>query len=115
LVSGGAPQPGYVRTLSEYDCVHSKVRWRTFSAYSRFGALVMSKGNDKAAWNPVAHGDDNEGALRAVCGASDVGAVISAKSLGQLVISLMQVWDPEPLAQASPLGKPSRDKPSGRR
>jgi hypothetical protein len=117
LVTGGAP--GYVRTLNEYDCANSLVRWRTFSAYSRFGALVMTKANSDGQWNPVAHGGSSEGALRLVCGSADTGGVIAAKSIGQLVLSLMASWDPVP-AQApaqAPSQKPAAagDKPAPRR
>ncbi|MGZ3378440.1 MAG: hypothetical protein ACXU8S_17735, partial [Phenylobacterium sp.] len=41
LASGGPQQPGYVRTLNEYNCVSHQLRWRTFQVYSRFGDLVI--------------------------------------------------------------------------
>ena len=45
ILTGNPPQPGYVRTLSEYDCDNSRTRWREFSAYSRSGSALISKRN----------------------------------------------------------------------
>jgi len=89
LVSGGPPQPGYVRTVSEYDCTARRLRWRTFSVYSEFGASVMHKDNDDLGWLSA----DNDGGLRTVCGDGGGQAVVSAPSLPQLVIGLMRTWD----------------------
>src|SRR5690349_6855879 len=60
LTEGGPQQPGYVRTLNEYDCVARQVRWRTFQVYSRFGDLVMKQDNHDDDWNPAP--DEGEGA-----------------------------------------------------
>jgi hypothetical protein len=94
LVSGGPAQPGYVRTLNEYDCITRRVRWRSFDVYSRFGALVMHKDNAEQAWQ----GSDADAGLRAVCDRRSDGAVVSAASMTQLVVNLMQAWD-----EAAPL------------
>src|SRR5262249_21201375 len=43
ILSGNPPQPGYVRTLTEYDCQQNRTRWREFTAFSRAGATLVSK------------------------------------------------------------------------
>ncbi|MBS0360101.1 MAG: hypothetical protein JSR98_01870, partial [Proteobacteria bacterium] len=35
ILSEGPHQPGYVSTLTDYDCDQWTSRWRSFSAYSR--------------------------------------------------------------------------------
>src|SRR4051812_29140169 len=35
ILDNGPPEPGYVRTLNEYDCARGITRWRRFSAFSR--------------------------------------------------------------------------------
>jgi hypothetical protein len=97
LTSGGPPLPGYVRTLNDYDCVSRQVRWRTFQVYSRFGDLVMKQDNRAPEWTPTA---DLEGAagLRVVCDHAAGASVVSGSSMAELVLSLMQGWDPQPSA-----------------
>jgi len=102
LTEGGPKQPGYVRTLNEYDCVARQVRWRTFQVYSRFGDLVMKQDNLDDDWNPTPDAGEGAAAMKAVCDGSVGGAVISASSVSQLVLNLMQAWDeqaPLPPAQ----------------
>lgn len=89
LVTGGPPQPGYVRTLNEYDCITRRVRWRSFDVYSRFGALIMHKDNADPTWQ----GSDADAGLRTVCDAHGDGAVVAAASMTQLVVNLMSNWD----------------------
>ena len=120
LVSDGPQQPGYVRMLNEYDCAGHKVRWRSFFVYSRFGALVMHKDNADASWKPASDSEADIG-LRVACEGSAGRGAIAAKSVSQVVISLMQGWDaatPLPPLQAvdPPPGKAAhRDKPRRRR
>lgn len=95
LISGGPQQPGYVRTLNEYDCADRKVRWKSFFVYSRFGASVMSKENDQPDWRAAAPGSEDEAGLRLVCDHANRWSAVAATSLSQLVISLMQAWDAE--------------------
>lgn len=108
LISGGPQQPGYIRTLNEYDCAARKIRWKSFFVYSRFGASVMQKDNDDEAWNTGAPGSEAEAALRLVCDRSNRWSAIASQSIGQVVITLMQAWDAEAslparrIAQAPP-------------
>lgn len=122
LVTEGPPQPGYVRMQSDYDCGQRRVRWRTFSVYSRFGALVMQKDNDDPAWTEAPDGSGDAASLRVVCYADPGRSAIAAKSVGQVVIGLMQAWDAEaplpPLqtVEPAPKKKPApRDKTVQRR
>ncbi|MFI4966942.1 MAG: surface-adhesin E family protein [Caulobacterales bacterium] len=123
LVSGGPQQPGYVRTLNEYDCAVRKVRWKSFFVYSRFGAPIMHKDNDDGAWNAAAPGSQAEAELRLVCDHSNRWSAIASQSISHLVITLMQAWDAEaPLpalqaVRARPKASAAkrRDKPAARR
>jgi hypothetical protein len=98
LGSGGPQQPGYVRTLNEYDCRERRMRWRSLAIYSRFGAQILKKDNPDTAWNPASDGGEADAGLRVVCDGAAGGAVVSAPSVSKLVISLMQAWD-----EAAPL------------
>lgn len=98
LVSGGPQQPGYVRTLNEYDCAGHKNRWKSFDVYSRFGASVLHKDNDDESWVAVTPGGEAEVSARLVCEHNNRWEAIASQSLSQLVISLMQAWD-----EAAPL------------
>jgi hypothetical protein len=93
LVSGGPQHPGYVRTLNEYDCAGRRVRWKTFSVYSRFGDLVIHKDNADETWQPAPPGSEAEASTRLVCDHANKWAGMAATSLSQLVITLMQAWD----------------------
>jgi hypothetical protein len=102
LVSGGPQHPGYVRTLNEYDCAGRRVRWKTFSVYSRFGDLVIHKDNADETWQPAPPGSEAEASTRLVCDHANKWAGMAATSLSQLVITLMQAWDdaaPRPTLQ----------------
>jgi hypothetical protein len=119
LLNGGPPQPGYVRTLSEFDCEAMKFRWRTFTIYNRFGAVVVKQDNAEPAFVSLERGSDEEAIFRTVCDGSGGGSVVAAPSLGLLVIGLMQGWDEAamtsaisqlPPAPAPP--KPGRKMPS---
>jgi len=122
LVANGPAQPGYVRMQSDYDCGQRRVRWRTFSVYSRFGALVMQKDNEDETWTAAPDGSEEAASLRVVCHDDPGRSAIAAKSISQVVIGLMQAWDAEaalpPLQTAAPKAKPKpaqRDKRAKRR
>lgn len=104
IVQGGPPQPGYVRTQTDYDCLNKQVRWRTFSAYSRSGALLVTRDNANPAWTEAAAAPDIYAAFRVAC-EGGAGSAVSAESIGRLVITLMASWDaPEaPAAPSQPL------------
>lgn len=107
LGAGGPQQPGYVRTLNEYDCLERRMRWRSLAIYSRFGAQVLTRENPDTAWNPSTDGGEADAGLRVVCDGVAWGSVVSAPSVSKLVISLMQAWDEAaplpPLQTADPL------------
>jgi hypothetical protein len=98
LTTGGPQQPGYVRTLNEYDCVGRRIRWKTFQVYSRFGESVMKKDNADDEWNPTPEQGEGARAVKVVCDGETGGSVVAAQSVSKLVITLMQTWD-----EAAPL------------
>jgi hypothetical protein len=100
LLNGGPPQPGYVRTLNEFDCEAYKVHWRTFTIYNRFGAVVVKQDNADPAFKPLERGSDEEAIFKTVCDGAGGGSVVSAPSLGLLVIGLMQGWDEAAMTSA---------------
>jgi hypothetical protein len=114
LTTGAPQQPGYVRTLNEYDCVGRRIRWKTFHVYSRFGETVMKKDNADDEWNPAP--DEGEGgrAFKVVCDGSTGGSVVAAQSVSKLVITLMQSWDEAaplpPLQKVAPAPPASKTK-----
>ena len=115
LVSDGPPQPGYVRTLNDYDCLQWKIRWRSFSVYSRFGALVLHKDNADPAWAPVEGNIEAMSAARIVCDGKAGEDVYAAPSIGRLVIGLMQAWDAAaPLPPLQPAPPPAKTAPHRR-
>jgi hypothetical protein len=118
LVSGGPQQPGYVRTLNEYDCAKRKIRWARFDVYSRFGASIIHKDNDTNAWNDVAPDSEADASIRLVCDHSNRWAAIASQSVSQLVLTLMRTWDEaapmpplQPVAAAPPAKMSARKKP----
>ncbi|HEY0651156.1 surface-adhesin E family protein [Phenylobacterium sp.] len=94
ILTGNPPTPGYVRTLSEYDCGLNRTRWREFSAFSRSGAQLVSKVNPNPEWGPAEEASDTYAAHRVVCEGGGGGAIVSAESVAKVVISLMGSWDP---------------------
>jgi hypothetical protein len=117
ILDGSPPQPGYVRTLSEYDCSKREVRWRTFSAYSRTGTLLVKQDNRSNDWVPANAAAETLAALRVVCGESDGDAAISAGGVADVVIALLQAYDPAPTPAAAlpkPPAKPAPAKPAAR-
>lgn len=93
LVSGGAQQPGYVRTLNDYDCSAWMIRWRSFFVYSRFGDLMIHKDNETAAWAPIEGKLEAVASARIVCDGRQAGSVYAASTIGSLVLTLMQAWE----------------------
>jgi hypothetical protein len=116
LTEGGPQQPGYVRTLNEYDCVARQIRWRTFQVYSRFGDLVMKQDNRDDVWSPTPDAGEGAAAMRAVCDGSVGGSVIAANSVSSLVLSLMKSWDAqEPLPPAQIPDPPPKAKSAAKK
>lgn len=101
LSAGLPPQPGYVRTLNEYDCLAGRTRWMTFSAFSRGGGLLVTRQNPTPDWGPADEAGDMLSGYRVVCQGGG-GAVVAADSLAKVVISLMAAWDPPPPVFAAP-------------
>ncbi|MBU1374838.1 MAG: hypothetical protein KKE02_24590 [Alphaproteobacteria bacterium] len=108
ILSGNPPQPGYVRTLTEYDCAAQRTRWREFTAFSRAGGLLISKVNPQPEWGPADEASDTYAAYRVVCEGVGGGSVVSADSVAKVVINLMGSWDPppEPFAPITPVVAP---------
>jgi hypothetical protein len=111
ILSSGPPQPGYVRTLSEYDCAAQRTRWREFSAFSRAGKLLVSKVNPQPEWGPADEESDTYAAYRVVCEGVGGGSVVSADSVAKVVISLMGAWDPADQPAAT-VPEPAPAKPA---
>ncbi len=99
------PQPGYVRALNEYDCDGQKTRWKSFTAFSRAGAPLVSRDNPDVAWSEVTPLSGALGEWRVACGYSAGDSVIAADSVAKVVIALMRAWDPVPVPKP-PLAKP---------
>ncbi len=93
IVSSGPPQPGYVRTQTDYDCLNKQIRWRTFSAYSRSGALLVTRDNPNPGWTEATSAVDTYAAFKVAC-VGEMASAVSAESIGRLVIGLMASWDP---------------------
>lgn len=104
ILSGETPLPGYVRTLTDYDCINRETRWRTFQAYARSGEMLMTRDNPSPAWSPVTSAPDILAAYRTVCEANTGAAIVSAESIAKIVIALMASWavSPTPAAKSEP-------------
>ena len=116
ILTGNPPTPGYVRTLTEYNCVEQRTRWREFSAFSRSGALLVSKVNPNPEWGPAEEASDTSAAHSVVCEGGGGGAIVSADSVAKVVINLMGSWDPPPapLAPFTPPVKTPAPKPAAK-
>lgn len=110
ILTGNPPTPGYVRTLTEYDCEANRTRWREFSAFSRSGSMLVSKVNPNPEWGPSDEVSDTYAAYRVVCEGVGGGSVVSAESVAKIVISLMGSWDPPP-APLTPVVPPTKTPP----
>lgn len=111
ILTGNPPTPGYVRTLTEYDCAANRTRWREFSAFSRSGALLVSKVNPNPEWGPADEAPDTAAAHRVICEGAGGSAVVSADSVAKVVIRLMGSWDAPPAATAPATKAPARPAP----
>jgi hypothetical protein len=114
LLNGGPPQPGYVRTLNEFDCDAMKFRWRTFTIYNRFGAVVVKQDNPETAFAALGRGSEEEDLFRTVCDGGGGGSVVAAPSLGLLVIGLMHEWDEAAMASSLADLAPPEPKPASK-
>jgi len=110
ILSQPPEQPGYVRTLTDYDCERREFRWREFSAFTRSGETLVTKQNPAYGWESVTKGPDTLGAYQVVCGQSLGRGIISAESVAKLVITIMASWDP-PAAKSPPKGAPAARTP----
>ncbi|HEY3949088.1 surface-adhesin E family protein [Phenylobacterium sp.] len=119
ILSEGPRQPGYVSTLTDYDCDQWKYRWRSFSVYSRSGQRLLHKDNDDPVWSAVAKDVDARPAARRICDGQATLSTYAASSIGQLVSALMQAWDEaEPLPPgpgAAPAATPAPPQPAKKR
>ena len=102
ILTGDPPQPGYVRTLSEYDCAARQTRWLEFTAYSRAGGMLINKVNPQPEWAPATAAPDIHAAYRVVCEGVGGRAAVSADSVAKVVINLMGSWD-SPLTPLLPI------------
>lgn len=105
ILSGDPPQPGYVRTLTEYDCDTERTRWREFSAFSRAGGLLVNKVNPRPDWGSAIDAYDTYVGYRIICEGIGGGSVVSADSVAKIVINLMGSWDP-PAGVFAPIAPP---------
>lgn len=110
ILSGDPPQPGYVRTLTEYDCEAERTRWREFSAFSRAGGLLVSKVNPRSDWGSAIDAYDTYVGYRIICEGIGGGSVVSADNVAKIVINLMSSWDPAfaPVVPSAPVAKAAR-------
>jgi hypothetical protein len=100
ISSSTPPVPGYVRTLTDYDCDRGEFRWREFSAFSRSGDLLLNRINPSYSWERSDKAADTLAAHNAICGQGTGQNAVSADSIAKLVITLMRTWDPSPAQQA---------------
>lgn len=103
ILDNGPPEPGYVRTLNEFDCARGVTRWRRFSAFSRTGSALVNQENKSSDWGSANSSTEAVVALRVVCGTSSGDAVISAESIGPAVVALLGTFDLPPPKPASAL------------
>ena len=108
------PQPGYVRALNEYDCAAQKTRWKTFTAFSRAGAPLVSRDNKETAWSDVTPTSAALAEWRVACGHSSGDSAIEADSVAKVVIALMRAWDPPTLALPPPTAQGKTPAPQGK-
>ena len=109
ILSSGPSQPGYVATVTDYDCRQWRFRWRSVSAYSRVGQQMLHNDNTAADWTPVTGEPEAVAVARIVCDGRAADAVYAAESFGQLVSALMGAWDSaEPAAPPPPEPAPAK-------
>lgn len=103
-------QPGYVRTLTDYNCPRRLFRWREFSVFARSGDRLVQRQNSTYAWESADKAPDTAAAFQIACGQGGAQRVVTAESAARLVILLMGSWD-QP--QAPPAASPRSPKPPG--
>ena len=96
------PQPGYVRALNEYDCAAQKSRWRSFTVFSRSGAILLSRENPAGDWVDAAPATGAYGEWRVACGYSRGDSALEADGIAKVVIALMRSFDPPPAPGTAP-------------
>lgn len=119
ISSSTPPQPGYVRTLTDYDCERREFRWREFSAFSRAGDLLLKKTNPSYSWESADKAIDTLAAYQSICERGRGQGVVAADSIAKLVITLMGTWDPRepqvaagvPASKSAPAKPPLASKP----
>ena len=52
IMDGGPDQPGYIRTLADYDCIQGQVRWQLVDAFARNGELLVTQRNTTQGFGP---------------------------------------------------------------
>lgn len=118
ILGGDPPEPGYLRTLGEYDCGAGQARWREVFVFSRSGQQLAHTVNAAQDWKPAREDVETYGAYRIVCAAGDGDSVVAADSMARVVVALMASWNPSPMpaapdAKAGPPNPgPSRAKPA---
>ena len=110
IVGGDLAQPGYVRTLTDFDCVTRQTRWRQFSAFTRSGELLLTRDNPSSNWILASSTPETQEAIGVVCGAAASRSAISADSVARVVIALMAAWDPP--GGAKPATQPPAKTPA---
>lgn len=113
ILNEAPPQPGYVRALNEYDCAGRKSRWRSFTAFSRAGDVLLSRDNASGDWTDVTSTSGTLGEWRVACGLSRGDSAVEADSIAKVVIALMRAFDPAlapPVRPAAAL--PSKTPPA---
>lgn len=105
ILTTDPPQPGYVRSLNEYDCKRQRMRWLNFAAFFRDGSSAVERVNPSPQWEPVNTSRSRQAELSLVCGQTRGRAVVAADSLAKIVVTLMGSWDALPVATA-PVGPP---------
>jgi hypothetical protein len=103
ILDNGPPEPGYVRSLNEYDCARGVTRWRRFQAFSRTGSNIVTQENRSNEWTLADSSSEHVVALRVICGGSGGDAVISADTLGSAVVALLSAFEPAPRLPPSAL------------
>lgn len=104
ITSESPPQPGYVRSVNEYDCTAKTMRWLSFAAFSRSGAQLATRANPSKAWEAVTPTSGTLAEWRLVCGLSAGDSAVTAASVAEVVVALMASFDATP---APPPAAPS--------
>jgi hypothetical protein len=114
IMDDGPEQPGYVRTLADYDCVQRQVRWQLVDAFARDGSLLVTQRNTAEGWRAVAADGETQAIYDALCTGAAPRSVMSGESIGSIVSALMSAWDPPPKppkpapAKAGPKNAPKK-------